>query len=477
MIDVTFAYPKVMQFFEAISAIPRRSYEEGKMSDYLETFAKERDLDYVRDSVGNLLIRCPASAGYEGKEPLLLQGHTDMVCEKNEGVAHDFSKDPLKLTVRDGWLRAEGTTLGADNGVAVAVMLALLDGMAEAHPVLECLFTVSEEVGLDGAKAFDYKQIRARQMINMDSADENSIIVGCAGGLRSCLKMPIMRMRYEGSCVVLRISGLCGGHSGEDIDRGRANANKLMGQILSELSKAQPRLRLVSIQGGTKDNAIPREAEAVVCVQDTELIRQRLDEIAEEIRRDLCGEDEAFLVTMTEAEQDGLPMDKESTRRVITLLNTVVSGVLKRLYKPKKMVTYSRNLGIVSSEENSVEFVFSSRSPMEYKLDKSAAELDAFASQLGAKTRHYNRYPGWEYAEVSPLRERYIAAYRRLYGKEPTIEVIHAGLECGIIKQAVPDMDMLSCGPVVVNLHSPDEALNLASFQRFVRLILEVLKA
>ena len=476
MICEGFAYPKVMQFFEEISAIPRASHHEEKISDYLECFAKERGLEYLRDEVGNLLIRRPASAGYENRAPMLLQGHVDMVCEKNEGVVHDFDKDPLKLYVKDGWLRAKGTTLGADNGVAVAIMMAMLDGMAEEHPALECLFTVSEEVGLDGARAFDYSNISARRMLNMDSADERSIIVGCAGGVRSSIRMTVMRASANvGETVVLRIGGLCGGHSGEDIDKGRVNAAKVMGRVLMELLQEEPELRLISLQSGTKDNAIPREAEAVILVPCVATVLTRVKKLEEIIRKELCAEDRNFTLTACETKCHDRAMDKDSTRRALNLLHAVVSGVLKNYNV--KAVLYSRNLGVVTTDEDVIEFVYSSRSPDDSLLDHSIAELDGFASILMANAKHYNRYPGWEYSEESKLREDYIAAYRRLFGDEPRIQLIHAGLECGLIKQAIPDMDMLSCGPNIVNLHSPEEAMEIASFERFVQLVIEVLKA
>ena len=474
-----FGYPKVMQYFEEISAIPRGSYHEEQITEYLVAFAKARNLVYVRDEIGNVLIDLPASRGMEKKAPILLQGHTDMVCEKNEGVEHDFLRDPLKLYVKDGWLRAEGTTLGADNGVAVAVMLALLDGMAEAHPALQCLFTVSEEVGLDGAKEFDYRHIYARKMLNMDSADESSIIAGCAGGQRSTLTLPVAWEPCAGEAWRLRITGLFGGHSGEDINRGRANADKLLGRILWELSK-QHAFRLASVKGGSKDNAIPREAEAILIPERAENERALVAELAQlirNIRAELCRDDRAFEVIWEPIGESVVRcFDRAATDRVIFLLATVANGIFAMNHEFPELVEFSRNLGVVSTEDNCVDFVFSSRSALDSQIDASASELDAYAAQIGASVRHYNRYPGWAFAEQSEMRDTYVAAYRALYGTLPKIEVIHAGLECGIIKQAIPDMDMISCGPIVLNLHSPDEVLHLASFERFVAVLVEVLK-
>lgn len=475
MVCKSFAYPNLMRFFEEISAIPRPSYHEGAIADYLVRFANERGLECYRDEFNNVLINIGATAGREDTEALLLQGHTDMVCEKNEGVEHDFLTDPLKLYEKDGWLRAEGTTLGADNGVAVAVMLALLDGACESHGPLQCLFTASEEVGLDGASGFDYSRIYATRMLNMDSADESLIIAGCAGGLRSTVTLPLERKEVGGKTLKIRIGGLAGGHSGEDIHRGRANANKLMGRVLDRLFTSLSEARLISVSGGTKENAIPREASAFIRCEDT----SRAEALCEEMRRiisaELCSDDGAFFLTVTEAECDLAPMTRECGDKAVFLIFSIANGVFEMNHSLSGVVEYSRNLGIVSTEVDSLCITVNSRSAEESRLDCSVYELDAYARILGGKSDHYNRYPGWEYAESSSIREDYTRAYKALFGAEPLVEVIHAGLECGIIKKFLPQMDMLSCGPVVLDLHSPDEALDLASFERFFSVICKVI--
>lgn len=464
-----------MKYFEEISAIPRASYHEEKISEYLVNFARERGLEYYCDKVGNVLINMPASKGRENEPPILFQGHTDMVCEKNEGVEHDFSKDPLKLYVKDGWLRAKGTTLGADNGVAVAVMLALLDGEAESHRAMQCLFTVSEEVGLDGAKVFDYSRIYARKMINMDSADENLITAGCAGGLRSNLDIPVSREDVDGISLKISIKGLFGGHSGEDIHRGRANANKLMGRILAACLTEHQTLRLVSVSGGTKENAIPRESEAVVVCYDASKLTDTVNRISREIGAELCADDSAFNVRIEQINDRVKAMTAESTQKVIFFMSTVSNGVFERSGELSGIVEYSRNLGVLRTREDTVEAVLNTRSARDSQIDCSVREIDLYAKMLSGSSKHYNRYPGWVYAERSKIREEYSEVFERLYGKKPVVEVIHAGLECGIIKAAIPDMDMISCGPVVVNLHSPDEALDLASFERFFNVIISLI--
>lgn len=475
MLCENFAYPKLLKYFEEISAIPRPSYHEKEIADHLVGFAEARGLECYRDELNNVLINLPATEGREGSAPLLLQGHTDMVCEKNGGVEHDFLADPLKLYVKDGWIRADGTTLGADNGVAVAAMLAVLDGACESHGAVQCLFTASEEVGLDGAKGFDYSRIFARKMINMDSADESLIIAGCAGGLRSTVTLPIHREKAEGVSLSIRIGGLAGGHSGEDIHRGRANANKLMGRTLNRIFTELADSRLISADGGTKENAIPREACAVVLVKDTEACAALCERVAGEISAELCADDRAFFLTVEPCETALLPMTRESGEKVTFLVFTLANGVFEMNHALPELVEYSRNLGICETAEDSFCATVNTRSAAESRIDLSICELDAYAKMLGGVSEHYSRYPGWKFAEASATREDYTRAYSALHGKTPSVEVIHAGLECGIIKKAVPDMDMISCGPVVLNLHSPDEALNVASLERFFTVILKVI--
>ena len=467
------AYPKLLRYFEEISAIPRASGHEEGIAEYLVAFAQEKGLSYVRDEWNNVLISAPATKGREGISPVLLQGHSDMVCEKNEGVAHDFSKDPLSLYEEDGWIRARGTTLGADNGVAVAVMLAILDG--EAHPPLECLFTTSEEVGLDGAIAFDYRRISARRMINMDGADDTGIIVGSSGGARSDLTLLGKRTNAPKPCVRLALKGLMGGHSGEDIHRGRANANCLLGQLLAAIAKEQ-KLLIASIDGGSKDNAIPREATAVFFVEDTAAAKAALDAVWQSVRKTLCEDDHAAELSLSPSDGVSACFDDEMSEKLVRLLATVPNGVFAWEPTLPGLVQFSRNLGVVRTEGDRVILTFASRSAKESQLEASLAELEGYAIRLGGEIRHHGRYPGWEVAEHSELQSHYAEVFRRLSRKELRIESIHAGLECGVIKQAIPEMDLLSCGPVIENLHSPDERLHKASFERFFLLITEVLK-
>ncbi len=467
---------KLFEIFEDISAIPRGSGNEKEIADYIEKFAKERNLWYIRDEADNLLVRIEGSEGRENENAILLQGHTDMVCEKNSDTEHDFEKDPLKLYIDEkGWLRAKGTTLGADNGVAVALMLLVLDKGLDSHPPVECLFTTSEEVGLDGAKAFDYSNVKATGMINLDSEAEGIVTVSCAGGIRSDLMMKPRKVNFEGVALEIRLSGLAGGHSGAEINCGRANANKLMGRILAT-ALGKVKYNLVTIEGGSKDNAIPRECRAIIAVADVEQIKDIIKTEADAIYAELSDCDKAMKISCNIIEPSELMLDDEYTRYAVTIPMVATNGVMAMSRDIEGLVEYSRNLGVIRNEGEMIEFVFSSRSSIESRIDASCAELDALASITKCETKHYSRYPGWKYEKESLLRDKYIESARRVLGKEAIVEAIHAGLECGIIKSNIPYMDIISIGPDMRDIHSPDEALDLDSFARLWSLIEDMLK-
>ena len=403
-----------------------------------------------------------------------------MVCEKNADVIHDFSTDPLALYVEDGWLRARGTTLGADDGVAVAIMLTLLDDSNLAHPPLQCLFTSAEEVGMGGVENFDFSRITARQMINLDSPDELQIIAGCAGGLYSSMTVSTQTVPTQGVPLCITVRGLAGGHSGEDIHRNRANAIRILGRILLAISMKTP-MGVISCRGGNKHNAIPREAEATVAVESREIAERAIASCEALLRNELVTEDSNFSICVTEnaAAHDRMLSVVDTERTMCVLLQTP-SGVLARNRVLGNAVDLSCNLGLLATHHNGTKTTVTlrlfSRSSEEDLLDTMSANLSLMGRTIGAEVEHTFRYSGWQYEPHSTIREAFIASAEAVCQKTPSVTVIHAGLECGTVKQRIPDMDIISCGPQVKNLHSPAEALHLASFSQFFAIMEHLLK-
>lgn len=472
LINSTIA-PLMFHYFEEISRIPRGSGNEKGIADYLVAFADARGLECYRDGENNVFIKMKASAGRENEDPVLLQGHTDMVCEKLPEVEHDFLRDPLKLYVEDGWLKARGTTLGADDGIAVAAMLALLDGASVSHPALECLFTTAEETGMNGAIAFDFSRVTARRLLNLDSASEAEVVCGCAGGVRSEITLTGARTAVNREALCVKISGLCGGHSGEDIHRGLANANRLIARVLLAVADKME-VRIVSIHGGSKDNAIPRDCMATVVVPDVEAASQIIAEESRNIAAELAAADRDFdcsvdIVTATEA------WDVAFSTRLLCAMSNSPCGVLEMSRDAEGLVEWSTNMGIVRTEGDSATVCWTTRSTMDARLDHTIRSLDALAKTIGGSARHHSRYTGWNFEKNSPLRDSYIAAYQELFGEQVKPVIIHAGLECGLIRAKVPDMDMISIGPENIGLHSPSERLNIASAERFWRVLEKML--
>ena len=459
-----------------ISDIPRPSYREEKIADFICDFAARNGCEVYRDEANNVLVKVKATVGCENRAPILLQGHTDMVCEKNEGTEHDFLCEGIKIVERDGWLTADGTTLGADNGVAVAIMLYVIEGGIAEHGDVECLFTSAEEVGLDGVKSFDFSRIRARKMINMDGENDKCVIVGCAGGLRTDVSIEPSYADISGEVLKIRISGLCGGHSGENIASGRANANILMGRLLCEIYH-KVGLSIVSLSGGTKENAIPREATAYVEVSDTEKAKQIANDFYLGVKKELSSEDSGFVLSCESALGEfSRAFDTECTRAVLTLLASVKNGIIEMSKSLPLLVEYSRNLGVIKTDGGKVDFVFNSRSAIDAQLDAAERELEMLAELCGGSATHYSRYPGWAYSKESVLADEYIDVCRELYGTEVKKEMIHAGLECGIIKANICGLDCISCGPNMKNLHSPEEALELDSFGKYAYAVCTLIK-
>ena len=469
---------KLFHFFEDISAIPRGSANEKAISDYLVAFAEERNLWYHRDALFNVIIKKPASAGAKEKPAVMLQGHTDMVCEKLAGVAHDFTTDPLDLIIKDGVLSANGTTLGGDNGAAVACMLAILDDDTLTHPALECVFTTQEEIGLNGAEALDKSLLSARTMINLDSEDEGVATVSCAGGLRFGLTRPITRSKKEGMLLHLEATGLLGGHSGTDINKEHQNANLLMARMINHLFHNTDAL-LVDFNGGTKDNAIPRETSATLFYSD-EVAAKNAENLALALSADfsseICPYEPAFQFLVSTENGTADVISAEDGKAFITAMCLAPNGVQFRNMNLDGFTVTSLNLGIAATDETSASLVFAPRSSVATLMSALKKKLCLLAETFGFEVSMHGEYPGWSFAEVSPIRDVFVQSYKELFHDDLKIEAIHAGLECGLFSDAIPGLDAIAVGPTIRGCHTPDEHLPLDSFERFYELLTDVLK-
>lgn len=469
---------KLFHFFEDISAIPRGSANEKAISDYLVAFAEERNLWYHRDALFNVIIKKPASAGAKEKPAVMLQGHTDMVCEKLAGVAHDFTTDPLDLIIKDGVLSANGTTLGGDNGAAVACMLAILDDDTLTHPALECVFTTQEEIGLNGAEALDKSLLSARTMINLDSEDEGVATVSCAGGLRFGLTRPITRSKKEGMLLHLEATGLLGGHSGTDINKEHQNANLLMARMINHLFHNTDAL-LVDFNGGTKDNAIPRETSATLFYSD-EVAAKNAENLALALSADfsseICPYEPTFQFLVSTENGTADVISAEDGKAFITAMCLAPNGVQFRNMNLDGFTVTSLNLGIAATDETSASLVFAPRSSVATLMSALKEKLCLLAETFGFEVSMHGEYPGWSFAEVSPIRDVFVQSYKELFHDDLKIEAIHAGLECGLFSDAIPGLDAIAVGPTIRGCHTPDEHLPLDSFERFYELLTDVLK-
>lgn len=467
----------LFHFFEEISAIPRGSSNEKAVSDYLVDFAKARGLDVYQDELWNVVIRKPASAGAENEPPVMLQGHLDMVCEKRADVRHDFTKDGIDLVVSEGVLSTRGTTLGGDNGAAVASMLAVLDDKALRHPPLECVFTTQEETGLGGAAALDKSRLAARTMINLDSEDEGVATVSCAGGMRLTLSRPAPKRAAAGTVLRLAVSGLLGGHSGIDIDKERVNANILMARLLHRLLR-ETRGALAAFEGGSKDNAIPRECTAALVYADAADAARAAAisrEMAGAFSEEICPTEPDFTLTAETAPGAADVLAAPDARALVEAVLLAPNGVRARNRKQDGFVVASLNLGVVSTAGDAARLVFAPRSSVKSLQDDTVTRLTLLGDTFGFAREITGAYPGWRFAEESPIREVFRESYRSLFGGELRIEAIHAGLECGLFSDALPGLDAIAVGPTIEGVHTPDERLPLASFSRFYRLLCDVL--
>ena len=470
---------KVLSYFKEITAIPRESGHEEQIIAFLQDFAAEHGLECKTDKAGNVLIVKEAYPGYENVPVIVLQSHSDMVCEKNEGVEHDFAKDPIRYVIENGWMIAPDTTLGADCGIGMAAQMAVLTSDMPCGKI-ECLFTTSEETGLDGAMALDPDFISGRVLLNLDSEDEGEIFVGCAGGIDTTAEFHYTNepVQDDFEFEEVFVKDAMGGHSGDDINKGRANSVQLLGRFLYSILDLD--WQLVAIDGGNKRNAIAREAKAVIAAEpDTlDIINERLEEYAADVAEEYGAVEKNINLGYKPYEGEYRDaIDEMTAWNLVTALCASPHGVLAMSQEIENFVETSTNLASVKMTEPGVIRIGSSqRSCVTAARRAAAAKMEACFVLAGAVVKHEGEYPGWAPAAESPVRDACVASYRRLFGTDPKVKAIHAGLECGLFTEKFPGIDMVSFGPTLRGVHAPGERLDLASLDKFVMLLTDVIQ-
>ena len=471
---------RVFYYFEKLAAIPHGSTNTKAVSDYIVDVAEELGLICYQDDSNNVIIYKAGQGGGEDAASVIIQGHMDMVCEKEDGCDIDFEKDGLRLVLKDNLLSAEGTTLGGDDGIAVAYMLAILEDTEMTHPPLECVFTVDEEIGMLGATALDTSRLMGKTLLNIDSEEEGNLLVSCAGGATATLTFPIIRRGAQGDRYKLTLSGFKGGHSGVEIDKGRANADIVLGSVLKDLLYEDDSLRIVGVKGGLKDNAIPVRAEAVILTKRAELISDKLTLLLSDIKKIYGENDPEIVYSFEEAGDDeysGMyPLDELQSMNLIMLLGSAPNGVRKMSEDIEGLVQTSLNLGIMYTTENEVVMSFSVRSSVGTEKAELLEELDALIRSIGGSMSVEGSYPAWEYRKDSPIRDIMTETYEEMYGRKMEVQAIHAGLECGIFSGAIPGLDAVSFGPDIYDIHTPSERMDTDSVLRVWEYIKRVLE-
>lgn len=470
---------EVFHYFEELTKIPRGTYNTKAVSDYCVNFAKELGLEYIQDQANNVIIKKAGTKGYEDADPIIIQGHLDMVCEKVQGSTHDFMKDPLDVYEEEGFVQARGTTLGGDDGIAIAYAMAILASDELEHPPIEAVFTVDEEEGMGGANAIDLSVLKGRMLLNLDSDVEGTIVAGCEGGCENVVRIPIEREEKEGTVLTISIDGLRGGHSGLEIHEQHGNANKLMGRLLMTLAAENVAFSLVEIDGGSKPNVITSfgESKIVLDPSDVEKAKEILKEYTDVLKEEF-GQDEPDLsvIVSEELDQKVSAMTIESKKKVIFLVTATPDGVQCFSRNIKGLVETSLNLGIVKTEEEWLTAVYRVRSAVKSKKENMKKTLAMWAEFLGGTFSVEGEYPAWAYKIDSKIRPVVVNTYKELFGVEPKVTTIHAGLECGLFAGKLEDLDCVSLGPDMLSIHSPNEKLSVASTQRTWELIKAILK-
>lgn len=464
---------KVFRYFEEICRIPHGSGNTKELSDWLADFAKARGLEYHQDALNDIIIIKEATKGYENSEPVVLQGHMDMVCDKTADCTKDMAREGLDLAVDGDVIYAVNTTLGGDDGIAVAYMLALLDDDSLEHPRLETVFTVDEETGLYGAEAIDVSPLRGKRFINLDSEDEGILTVGCAGGVSAIAEIPLARETYEGQAFSIALSGFIGGHSGMEIIKGQENALKVLGRLLFELQE-KAAARIVTVEGGVADNVIPVSANAVIVSPDGKTVRALCDEYRAVFAHEFKV-DPDFKLSISETDGAQAPFDAASSQKAIAYLCASPNGIQKMTFGIDGLPQTSLSLGILRTKEDRVEYTFCIRSSVDSECEMIARRLESLVKAMGGSIRREGAYPGWEFRMDSPLRDLVCEVYKEQSGRDMRIEAIHAGLECGFFAGKMPGLDCVSIGPDVRDVHTPNEKLYIGSVQRTWDLLVGVL--
>lgn len=470
----------VFHFFEEISQIPRGSGNEKGISDYLVRFANDRGLEVIQDEALNVIIKKPATAGYENAPGVILQGHMDMVCEKNKNKKHDFDKDPLELRVVEDMIYATDTTLGADNGIAIAYSLAILASNDIAHPAVEVLITVEEEVGLNGAAAIEGKHLNGKFLLNMDSEEEGKLLVSCSGGARTT---QTNKVEWENAkpgllSYAISVSGLKGGHSGMEINKERGNSNKLIGRVLNDLDQSLE-LYIKEINGGSKMNAIPREADAVVLVAEAAvpMLTAKIAEWDKTFKAELRAADPEVTLTLEKIDYNYAEVFSQAAKQnAIAALVLIPNGIQTMSMNITGLVESSTNLGVVVTTSSEISFESAVRSSVKSLKNNIISTAKKVAEMTGGELRVTSDYPEWEYNPDSMLRKLCIEVYEKNFGKTPEIVAIHAGVECGLFSEKLPGLDMISFGPDTFDVHTPDEHVSISSTRRTWDYLLAILK-
>ncbi len=457
---------RVFEIFEKICSIPHGSGNMEKISSFCIDFADNLGLECHTDELHNVIIKKPATAGFEDHKTVVLQGHLDMVCEKDPEVEIDFNNDPIRTKIDGDFISADGTTLGGDNGIAVAMILSIFEDDSLNHPPIEAVLTVDEETGMYGAQGLDTSLLNGNTLINIDSEEEGVLTVGCAGGARAEIVLPLSPATNNKKCYRITVTGLKGGHSGVDIDKGGLNASKVMGDLLGSFGG----YNIVDMFGGLKDNAIPREAVCVIaCDTDPSFYAERFMSTVDK-RNDV-----RLTVTVDTVDMLDVAFDDDSTKWLVNLLNSVPNGIISMDRHLPSLVETSLNLGILAIEGNEARLSFSVRSSVNDAKHKLIDRLEGIAKSFGASFETHGHYPPWEYTEDSPLRDTMISTYEEMYNKKPQVVTIHAGLECGVLSSKIQGLDCVSFGPDMFDIHTSRERLSISSVKRTYAYLCNVL--